>query len=200
MISSSPISPSSFPVSGSALPVPPSKPDILSLSHASSCSTFTNSPVSPSKNLDPESLTAHNDHRGSQRRRFPTGRLLSYLRQPLTGPSNFGPLLVNAFITGLLDSASFVAWSTFLSMQTGNTVFLALGASGHPVNNPLAWIRSLTSILSFILGTFCFSRGMRALGGERKSRASLAASFAVQVLFLIIGGILVQTEVGVLRT
>ena len=68
-----------------------------------------------------------------------------------------------------------------LKQQTGNTIFLALGANSLPLNSPsLAWTKSLTSILSFILGAGLISAFHRAFG-ERK-RWVLAASFTFQML------------------
>ena len=128
-------------------------------------------------------------------------RIRHHLAQPVRGPRTVLPLLACAFVTGLLDSASFIAWSTFLSMQTGNTVFLALGASGQPTNNPLAWLKSLVSILCFILGVFAFARAMRAAPfgfsardgrGASTTRGALAAAFAAQTLLLLVGAAIEQ--------
>ena len=135
-------------------------------------------------------------------------RILRHLAQPVRGPRTVLPLLACAFVTGLLDSASFIAWSTFLSMQTGNTVFLALGASGQPTHNPLAWLKSLVSILCFSLGVFVFARAMRAApfrappssssatggggGHGGATRGALAAAFAAQTLLLLAGAAMEQ--------
>ncbi|KAK0385373.1 hypothetical protein NLU13_7849 [Sarocladium strictum] len=96
------------------------------------------------------------------------------------------------FVSGILDSSSYNAWTCFVSMQTGNTVFLGLGASGQPHGKPYGWLKSLASIASFIVGSFIFSFLMR---GRTKQRLALSLSFAVQALCIIVSAILVQTRV-----
>ena len=156
------------------------------LSTSSSCTTLATIPASPGP-TDPESQTTPPSR---------TLRLRKHFSQPVSGPYTALPLLPNAFATGLLDSASFIAWSTFLSMQTGNTIFLSLGASGQPINNPLAWLKSLTSILAFVLGIFVFSRAQRAStsAGDGATRGRLALSFLAQTVLILIAGTLVQLE------
>lgn len=75
--------------------------------------------------------------------------------------------------------------------QTGNTIFLALGANSLPINSPsLAWTKSLTAILSFILGAGLISAFHRTFG-ERK-RWVLAASFTFQLLVTAVAAVLVS--------
>ncbi|KAI1826004.1 DUF1275 domain protein [Xylaria intraflava] len=51
------------------------------------------------------------------------------------------PLLVCCFATGLTDGTVYNTYGTFVSMQTGNTVFVALGTVGQN-NRPFGWARS----------------------------------------------------------
>lgn len=125
------------------------------------------------------------------------------------------PLLLCCLISGLSDSAAYNAWSTFISMQTGNTIFLALGASEQPFARPYGWVKSLVSIACFCLGCAAFANAMRAFDRYRsrrqqhhqhqharqqhqrpwvmgRSRAALAASFAVQSACTLVAAALVQ--------
>ncbi|TGO49229.1 hypothetical protein BOTNAR_0439g00120 [Botryotinia narcissicola] len=48
------------------------------------------------------------------------------------------PMIACALVSGICDSSAYNAWTCFVSMQTGNTIFLALGASGQPISHPYA--------------------------------------------------------------
>ncbi|KXG54457.1 Protein of unknown function DUF1275 [Penicillium griseofulvum] len=87
------------------------------------------------------------------------------------------------------DLLLYASYNTFVSMQTGNTIFVGLGAS-HQNLRPYGWARSLTSIGCFILGSFIFSRLHRALGARR--RASLMLSFTSQASIILLTAGLVQ--------
>ncbi|KAH7304773.1 DUF1275 domain protein [Stachybotrys elegans] len=102
------------------------------------------------------------------------------------------PVVLCSFVSGLCDSVAFSASTVFVSMQTGNTIFLALGASSLPSNVPYMWIRALTSIGAFLLGVFCWSklRHIRPI-----SKGTLAANFFVQSLFIFIAASLGQSDV-----
>ncbi|KAJ4402806.1 hypothetical protein N0V82_010740 [Gnomoniopsis sp. IMI 355080] len=76
-------------------------------------------------------------------------------------------------------------------MQTGNTIFLALGASNQN-NKPYDWARSLCSIGCFVIGAFFFSRLNRRLGSKDPQRGPLALSFFLQAAFVFVAAILVQ--------
>lgn len=102
------------------------------------------------------------------------------------------PLLVCSFVSGLCDSVTVNGSNVFVSMQTGNTVFLALGTSGLPDDEPGLWLRSIVSIASFALGCFCFSK-TRHLKPKRKLTLSL--SFFVQSLAILLAAILTQVNV-----
>ncbi|KAL2117685.1 hypothetical protein VTJ04DRAFT_7345 [Mycothermus thermophilus] len=75
-------------------------------------------------------------------------------------------LILCYFITGMLDSASTSVWGSFVSMQTGNTVYIGLGLSVP--GGSTRWIKSLTSLLSFCLGAFVFSRFHRHFSPARR--------------------------------
>ncbi|KAK0664490.1 hypothetical protein QBC41DRAFT_20621 [Cercophora samala] len=90
-------------------------------------------------------------------------------------------LILCYLITGLLDSASISVWGSFVSMQTGNTVYIGLGLSDPSAST--RWIKSGTSLLSFLLGSFLFSRFHRLFSPKR--RWVLCASFAAQLLLIV---------------
>jgi uncharacterized membrane protein YoaK (UPF0700 family) len=102
-------------------------------------------------------------------------------------------LIVTCFISGLVDSAVFNVWSCFVSMQTGNTVYVGLGMSGQPLSQPYRWVKSGTAILSFCLGTYFFSRVCRYFGPLR--RGTLCGSFLFQALLCFVAGILVVSGI-----
>ncbi|KAF6829702.1 duf1275 domain protein [Colletotrichum plurivorum] len=87
-------------------------------------------------------------------------------------------LLACYVITGLLDSSSISIWGSFVSMQTGNTVYIGLGLAAP--SESTRWIKSATSLGSFCLGSFVFSRFHRFFSPKR--RWVLCASFALQTL------------------
>ncbi|KAJ5247670.1 hypothetical protein N7468_002653 [Penicillium chermesinum] len=100
--------------------------------------------------------------------------------------------LLLCFLTGLCDSSAYNAWSCFLGMQTGNTIFLGLGASNQPSSKPWGWLKSLISIVSFFTGAMVFSLAMRSVGALR--RGTLFASFLVQTALIIIAVALIQAD------
>ncbi|KAK4197133.1 hypothetical protein QBC40DRAFT_286054 [Triangularia verruculosa] len=90
-------------------------------------------------------------------------------------------LILCYLITGLLDSASISVWGSFVSMQTGNTVYIGLGFADPGAST--RWIKSGTSLLSFLLGSFFFSRFHRFFSAKR--RWVLCASFTAQLLLIV---------------
>ncbi|KKK16719.1 hypothetical protein AOCH_005339 [Aspergillus ochraceoroseus] len=78
-------------------------------------------------------------------------------------------------------------------MQTGNTVFIALGASGQPAYPAYLWAKSLIALSVFITGNILFIRVSRALGARR--RCTLILSFTVQSAALLAAALLVQFRV-----
>ncbi|KAI0396328.1 DUF1275 domain protein [Xylariaceae sp. FL0594] len=100
------------------------------------------------------------------------------------------PLLVCCFATGLTDGTLYNAYGTFVSMQTGNTVFVALGTSGQN-NRPYGWARSLTSIGFFIIGCVSFSR-FHGLIGKGRQRRTVFISFLTQTIFVALAAGIIQ--------
>ncbi|KAH8886576.1 hypothetical protein GQ53DRAFT_657657 [Thozetella sp. PMI_491] len=101
------------------------------------------------------------------------------------------PILACCAVSGLCDGVAFNATGTFASMQTGNTIFLALGASGLPANQPQLWLRALVSILAFWLGCLAFSQSRRF---RPKSKITLATSFLTQAVFICVAAALAQSR------
>ncbi|RGP78834.1 hypothetical protein FLONG3_3033 [Fusarium longipes] len=90
-------------------------------------------------------------------------------------------LLACYIITGILDSASISTWGAFVSMQTGNTVYLGLG----PTAGTNRWKKSGTSILSFCIGSFLFSRLHRAFTSSPRRKWVFCLSFGIQTAFIV---------------
>lgn len=130
------------------------------------------------------------------------------------------PLLACCFITGLLDTTMFqgeeflvlirhtcpslrgigsilfnfiilVAYGTFVSMQTGNTIFLALGASDQNIK-PYDWARSLCSIGCFAIGAVFFSRMHKYLVPQPTQRGVLSLGFFIQAACVCIAAALAE--------
>ncbi|CAD2213756.1 Protein of unknown function (DUF1275), putative [Angomonas deanei] len=96
-------------------------------------------------------------------------------------------LLLSYVATGLVDSCAVRTWGSFVSMQTGNTVYIGLGlaALDQPdQESNRRWIKSLSSLVCFGFGTFCFSR-YHAKFHERR-RWVLTLSFLVQLVCVLI--------------
>ncbi|KAL8995997.1 MAG: hypothetical protein Q9169_004377 [Polycauliona sp. 2 TL-2023] len=95
------------------------------------------------------------------------------------------------FISGLVDSTIYNAFGTFVSMQTGNTIFLGLGGStSDSTSKPYGWAKSLVSITCFCLGCLAFSHATRFFGNLK--RGTLVASFLSQTLIILFTAALVQ--------
>ncbi|KKY34855.1 hypothetical protein UCDDA912_g05164 [Diaporthe ampelina] len=101
------------------------------------------------------------------------------------------PLLACCFITGLLDTTMFQAYGTFVSMQTGNTIFLALGASNQNIK-PYDWARSLCSIGCFATGAVFFSRLHKHLVPRPTQRGALALGFLAQAACVCVAAALAE--------
>ena len=79
-----------------------------------------------------------------------------------------------------------------MSHLTGNTIFLALGASRLPSSQPILWLKALVSIVAFWLGCLTFSKS-RHFHPQRK--ATLSVSFLFQSIFIFVAASLAQTAV-----
>jgi uncharacterized membrane protein YoaK (UPF0700 family) len=141
-------------------------------------------------------LMADDSLDGPTKRQSALSRTGAYLAHPISTTHASIPLLVCCLISGLIDSVAYNAWSTFISMQTGNTIFLGLGASNQPTSKPYGWAKSITSISCFFLGCVCFSRGMRRWGRPKgTTRGVLLASFMLQTALMLTAAGLVQGRV-----
>lgn len=119
-----------------------------------------------------------------------SGNLTKYLRTEVDRSRGDIVLLLCYVITGLLDSAAVFIWGSFVSMQTGNTVYMGLGISGLDESN--RWIKSLISISGFCIGSFCFAAFHRAFHPPPRQRWMLSLSFAVQTVCLAIAATIVS--------
>ncbi|EME40226.1 hypothetical protein DOTSEDRAFT_56470 [Dothistroma septosporum NZE10] len=99
-------------------------------------------------------------------------------------------LLFCYIITGLLDSSSVYTWGSFVSMQTGNTIYLGSGIVAPSEDNK--WIRALTSIVFFCLGSFVFARYHRYFGG--KKRWVIVLSYTVQLVMIVISALMITSS------
>ncbi|QIX00224.1 hypothetical protein AMS68_005741 [Peltaster fructicola] len=97
-------------------------------------------------------------------------------------------LLLCYVVTGLLDSSAVFIYGCFVSMQTGNTIYLGLGLIEPDASD--RWIKSGISIVAFCFGSFCFSRLHQTF--EPTKRWVLMASYTLQML-LIAGAALITT-------
>ncbi|KAL1602478.1 hypothetical protein SLS60_005894 [Paraconiothyrium brasiliense] len=96
-------------------------------------------------------------------------------------------LLFCYVITGLLDSSAVFIWGSFVSMQTGNTVYLGLGLVAP--SEGIRWVKAGTSIASFCIGSFFFARFHRFLSPRK--RWVLVASYTLQFLLIVLAALIV---------
>lgn len=82
---------------------------------------------------------------------------------------------------------------TLLIPFLGNTIFLALGASGQPISHPYGWVKSLMSIFFFTCGCLFFAQTRHF--GAGKSRGILSMSFLLQGICIVIAAVLVQGNI-----
>lgn len=102
-------------------------------------------------------------------------------------------LIICGFVGGLVDGLSFNAWGSFSSMQTGNTVFIALGVSGQPEYPAYLWAKSLIALTVFLLGNIFFIHLSRVLTPLRRS--TLILSFGLQTACLLVAASVVQAGI-----
>lgn len=112
--------------------------------------------------------------------------LSHYLKQTLDPRHGDLLLLFCYIITGLLDSSAVFIWGSFVSMQTGNTVYFGLGLVGTDDDR---WIKSGVSIAGFCLGSLVFAAFHRTFAARR--RWVLLASFTIQLLCIAIAALIV---------
>jgi len=112
----------------------------------------------------------------------------SYLNHTLTRQKADLILLFTYITTGLLDSTAIAAWGSFVSMQTGNTIYFGLGLS-HPTTSSTRWLKAGTSILSFCIGSFLFARFHRHYSARR--RWVLLTSTLIQFFLVVVAALIV---------
>lgn len=122
----------------------------------------------------------------------PITNIVSTLRDEVDKQYADIPVCLCSLVSGLCDSVAFNAATVFVSMQTGNTIFLALGAASLPSNVPMMWLRALCSIGAFLAGVFSFGK-LRHV--RPTTKGTLAANFAVQAIFIFIAAALAQSRV-----
>lgn len=111
----------------------------------------------------------------------PSSRLKQHFHQELDPCRGDMVLLFCYVITGILDSSAVFIWDSFVSMQTGNTVYLGLGMA--QVDTSMRWAKSGLSIGCFSLGSACFGLFYRYF--HPRHRWVLCVSFAVQMVLTI---------------
>ncbi|KAK5193453.1 hypothetical protein LTR99_007005 [Exophiala xenobiotica] len=135
---------------------------------------------------------------GNHRRR--QGTIQKYLNHELSLSYMSLVITICFFISGLVDSVAFNSWNCFVNMQTGNTVFAALGLGGLPkASHGQQYYKSLTAIGSFCLGALFFSalhRYPTGLSSQPTSRRRwiFVVSFLLQTVLMIIPAILVTLD------
>ncbi|KAI9744661.1 MAG: hypothetical protein M1818_002190 [Claussenomyces sp. TS43310] len=118
--------------------------------------------------------------------------MIAYLKTEISLEHADIPIVATSIVSGLCDSGAFNAWSVFVCMQTGNTIFLALGASGQPITAPYQWLKGLVSIFFFLFGCFCFSQARHL---DARCRGTLTGSFIIQASCIFVAAALVQSRV-----
>ncbi|PSR77055.1 duf1275 domain-containing protein [Coniella lustricola] len=121
----------------------------------------------------------------------PPPGFLSTLRDEVDMAHTDVPVIACCFVSGLCDSVAFNASSVFVSMQTGNTIFLALGTAHLPYGSSTLWLKALVSIAAFWLGCFAFGQ-TRRIGNKRKG--TLALSFLVQAVLILVSAAVAQSR------
>ena len=147
----------------------------------------TNGPQANGLNINPSEF----QRKKAVRTRPPPFNFGSHLKTEVSNVHADSLLLTCCLISGLVDSTIFNAYGTFVSMQTGNTIFLGLGGStGHSTSQPYGWAKSLTSIVCFCLGCLSFSNFSRYMGPLRRS--TLITSFLFQTMIVFITAAVIQ--------
>jgi uncharacterized membrane protein YoaK (UPF0700 family) len=123
-------------------------------------------------------------------RATPWKQLKSHLTRDIDPKHGDIILLLCYTITGLLDSSSISIWQSFVSMQTGNTVYLGLGLADP--HGGTRWIKSGTSLACFCLGSFIFARFHRYFSPRK--RWVLIATHLFGALFITIAALIVSND------
>jgi hypothetical protein len=99
-------------------------------------------------------------------------------------------LLLCYVITGFVDSSAVFIWGAFVSMQTGNSIYVGLGLADP--SSGTRWIKSLLSIACFCLGSAAFAWFHRFFSPRR--RWVLVTSYALQTLLIVAAAIIVMFD------
>jgi uncharacterized membrane protein YoaK (UPF0700 family) len=153
--------------------------------------------VTPLTSRSSSIMKSQNQEKTTYKTKKRAKQVRRYLNHELRSSYTSLILVVCFFTSGLVDSVSFDVFSCFVGMQTGNTVFAALGLSGQPVStHRQQYYKSLVSIGSFILGTLSFNFLHRfpqlSVQPIRRRRAVFITSFAIQTLLILIAATLVD--------
>lgn len=101
----------------------------------------------------------------------------------------------------MIDAVAFNSWNCFVGMQTGNTIFAALGLGGLPQTaHPHQFVKSFVAIGSFCLGALFFNFIHRIPTGisqptNLRHRGMFALSFLIQTTLIFIAAALVSSGV-----
>lgn len=166
-------------------------PDAMASTTASGTANSDHPTEDPPKTRDPVGATAKRGPATCTNGK-PKRSWLARLQDDVHPDHTDVPLFGCSFASGLCDSMTINAAGTFVSMQTGNTVFLALGSAGLPHGDAFLWLRSLTSIASFALGCLVFSQTRRF---RPRRKATLALSFLLQAATIFVAAALAQSGV-----
>ncbi|KAK4540390.1 hypothetical protein LTR36_009247 [Oleoguttula mirabilis] len=91
-------------------------------------------------------------------------------------------LMLMTVSTGILDATTFSTYNVFATKQTGNTLFLALYAFGHPALRPKVERNVAVSMAAFVSGVAAFGHLARCM--RQRRRAWLLTSNLLQTAFL----------------
>jgi uncharacterized membrane protein YoaK (UPF0700 family) len=117
-------------------------------------------------------------------------RFRTYMTKDIDTTHGDTVLIACYTVTGLLDSSSISIWSSFVSMQTGNTVYLGLGLT-DPYGGT-RWIKAAVSVGCFCAGSFVFARYHRALSPRK--RWVLVSSHLIQTLLVVVAALIVMRD------
>ncbi|PNS19300.1 hypothetical protein CAC42_2477 [Sphaceloma murrayae] len=136
------------------------------------------------------------------------GQVKSLVRSPrtswLSGTFVLGPidprhtdllLLAHSLATGIIDAATFANYAVFAGMQTGNTVLLGLSAATTP-SNPHAWLTTLVSITSYLLGALLTFRltSLVLPSGLASNRLYLSLLLFLQAALVLLPAALIAAD------
>lgn len=117
-------------------------------------------------------------------------RLKAHMRRDIDIVNTDLLMFLGFFITGILDSAAILVFESFVSMQTGNSVYIGIGLADPTRSN--RWVKAAISLGFFCFGSFAFGWYHRLCGTRR--RWVLAGSFALQALLILVAAVVLHTD------